>query len=350
MSIARVFIGAGVCCLVFAGSAITANARAADPWIVFDGKEGPGHGKQIVLLAGDEEYRSEEGLPQLAKILAKHHGFHCTVLFSINPKDGTIDPNEHRNIPGLEALQSADLLILLTRFRDPPEDKMKYLADYIESGRPIIGLRTSTHAFDIPGNGPYAHYSWHSGEKGWDGGFGRHVLGETWVNHWGGHKSQSTRGIFAPGMANHPILRGIKDGEIWAPTDVYEVRLPMPRLVKPLVLGQVLAGMKPTDPPFEGNHGDRKMNDPMMPIAWIKPYTGTSGKTARNFCTTMGASVDLENEALRRMLVNAAYWCTGLEDKIPEKADVDLVGHYHPTMFGFNGFKKGVRPEDLIAD
>jgi hypothetical protein len=342
----KILLGGAICwCLTASIGPAAGRARAADPWLVFDGKEGAGHGKQIVLLSGDEEYRSEEGLPQLAKILARRHGFHCTVLFSINPKDGTIDPNEHGNTPGIEALKTADLLIMLTRFRNLPEDQMKFVADYIESGRPIIGLRTATHGFDIPGSGPYAHYSWNSSVKGWDGGFGRHVLGETWINHWGGHKSESTRGIFAPGVADSPILRGIKDGEIWCPTDVYEVRLPMLPDVKPLILGQVLQGMKPTDPPVTG-----KKNNPMMPIAWTKPYTGTSGKTAHNFCTTMGSSVDLENEALRRLLVNAAYWCVGLEDKIPEKADVDLIGQYHPLMFGFGGFKKGVKPADLSGE
>ena len=344
----RFLFGGAFCVLSVALGTFASQARAADPWLVFDGKDGPGHGKNIVLLAGDEEYRSEEGLPQMAKILARHHGFHCTVLFSINPKDGTIDPNEHSNTPGLEALKTADLLIILTRFRDYPAEQMKYVADYIESGRPIIGLRTATHAFDIHGKSPYARYSVSSREKGWDGGFGRHVLGETWINHWSGHKSQSTRALFAPGAAGQPILHGIKDGEIWVPTDVYEVRLPMLPDVKPLLLGEVLKGMNPKDPPFEGNHGNRKMNDPMMPIAWIKPYTGTSGKTAQNFCTTMGASVDLENEALRRLIVNAAYWCIGME--VPERADVDIVGHYHPTMYGFNGFKRGVKPQDLMAD
>ena len=343
----RILLAGSISCLMVfsAVGPLAGQARAADPWLVFDGKDGPGHGKQIVLLSGDEEYRSEEGLPQLAKILATRHGFHCTVLFSINPKDGTIDPNEHSNTPGTEALKTADLLIILTRYRDLPEDQMKNVADYIESGRPIMGLRTATHAFNIPGKTPYSHYSAGSGEKGWQGGFGRQVLGETWVNHWSGHMTQSTRGVFAAGVAENPILRGIKDGEIWVKTDVYEVHLPMQSDVKPLILGQVLKGMKPTDAPLEG-----KKNDPMMPIAWIKPYTGTSGKTAQNFCTTMGSSVDLENEALRRLLVNAAYWCVGLEDKIPQKANVDLVGEYHPTFYGFNGFKKGVKPEDLSGE
>ena len=125
----------------------TASACAAEPWLVFHGDHGPGKGRHIVLISGDEEYRSEEGLPQLAKILAKHHGFKCTVLFAIDPKDGTINPNYTHHIPGLEALEKADLMVILTRFRDLPDSEMKYIVDYVESGRPIIGMRTATHAF-----------------------------------------------------------------------------------------------------------------------------------------------------------------------------------------------------------
>ncbi|HZZ70713.1 MAG TPA: hypothetical protein VFE24_00560, partial [Pirellulales bacterium] len=185
--------------------------------IVYDGFDGPGKGKHIVFVSGDEEYRSEEGLPQLAKILAKHHGFKCTVLFAIDPKTGTINP-DISNIPGTDALKTADLMIIQTRFRHLPDDQMKPLADYIESGKPIMGLRTATHAF-AGLSGQYAKYNWDN--KEWKGGFGRNVLGETWVNHWGGHGSQSTRGIIVKGEENHPILRGIVPGSIWGPTDVY---------------------------------------------------------------------------------------------------------------------------------
>src|SRR5687767_11133550 len=75
-------------------------ARGDDRWIVFDGGEGPGRGEQIVLVSGDEEYRSEEAMPQLAKILSKHHGFKCTVLFAIDPKTGVVNPHQKDNIPG----------------------------------------------------------------------------------------------------------------------------------------------------------------------------------------------------------------------------------------------------------
>ena len=60
-------------------------------WVVYQGNEGPGKGKHIVFLSGDEEYRSEEGLPMLAKILAERHGFKCTVLFAVDPKTNHIN-------------------------------------------------------------------------------------------------------------------------------------------------------------------------------------------------------------------------------------------------------------------
>ncbi len=315
------------------------SAAGGDPWVVYPGGDGPGKGKHIVLIAGDDEYRSEETLPQLGKILAKHHGFKCTVLLPIDPKDGTINPNVTTSSPGLEALKSADLMIIFLKWHNLPDDQMKMLADYIESGKPILGMRTATHAFNLRKESPYfAKYHWTNKE----GGFGRKVLGETWVSHHGGHGSQATRGILAKGQENHPILRGIKDGDIFGPTDVYGVHLPLPGDSLPLVLGQVVNGMKPTDPPLEG-----KKNDPMMPIAWTRSYTGESGKTARVFTTTMGASQDFASEGLRRLLVNATYWCVGMESQITDHSNVAIVGEYHPRPFGGNGFQKGVRPADL---
>jgi hypothetical protein len=316
------------------------NGLSQAAGIVLEGREGPGKGKHVVLISGDEEYRSEEGLPQLAKILAVRHGFKCTVLFAIDKKDGTINPNQNDNIPGTEALSSADLLILFTRFRDLPDDQMRHIVDYVESGRPIIGLRTATHAFAPKAGSKFARYGWMN--KEWEGGFGRQVLGETWINHHGKHGSQSTRGLVAPDQKNHPILRGIHDGDIWGPTDVYAVRLPLPGDSQPLVLGEVLSGMKSNDPPVAG-----KQNDPLMPVAWTKTYTAPSGKTARVFTTTMGASQDLASEGLRRLLVNAAYWALGMEDKIPPKSNVEIVGQYHPTPFGNSTYTKGVMPEAL---
>lgn len=318
-------------------------ATAGDPWLTIPGSgDGPGKGKSVVLVSGDEEYRSEEALPQLAKILSKYHGFDCTVLFAIDPKTGTIDPNVTTNIPGLEKLKTADLAVFFLRFRDLPDDQMKHVAEYVESGKPIIGLRTATHSFSFGKNKGFEKYHWSGKAKDYEGGFGRQVLGETWISHHGDHGSQATRGILAPGQARNPILKGIADGDIFGPSDVYGVRLPLPGDSMPLVMGQVVVGMKNDDKPLEG-----KKNDPMMPIAWTKSYKTESGKSAKVFTTTMGASQDLSSEGLRRLLVNASYWAVGLEDKIPEKAKVDIVGEYKPMPFKNNGFTKGLKPEDL---
>jgi hypothetical protein len=200
-------------------------------------------------------------------------------------------------------------------------------------------LRTSTHAFKYDRNraSPYANYDCQN--RAWRGGFGQQVLGETWVNHHGNHGSESTGGLINDALKDHPVLRGVAD--VWGPTDVYTVTH-LPKTAEVLLWGQVLSGMKPTDPPVEG-----AKNHPMMPLVWLRDYTGEGGKTSKVFTTTMGAAVDLENEGLRRLLVNAAYWAAGLEAQIPEKADVAYVGEYKPSWFGFGKFKPGLKPEAL---
>jgi hypothetical protein len=343
----------GAICAFFIASAVRAQDKE---WVVYEGKDGPGKGKHIVLISGDEEYRSEEALPQLGKILAKHHGFKCTVLFAVDPKTGEINPNVNNNIPGLDQLKTADLMIIFTRFRNLPEEQMQHIADYIESDKPIIGLRTATHAFSGM-KGKFAKYNYNNGDKDYSQGFGRQILGETWISHHGGHGSQSTRGIIAKGAEKNPILKGIKDGDIWGPTDVYGVRLPLPGGCIPLVMGQVLAGMKSNDEPAPGKKAaDKKkvvdLNDPMMPIAWTRMIAHTrddqSIPPTRVFTTTMGASQDLVADGTRRMLVNAAYWCVGLEERIPAMSNVEIVGEYTATRFGNNLFKKGIRPSQLL--
>ena len=291
----------------------------------------PGKGKHIVLVSGDEEYRSEEALPQLAKILTMHHGFRCTVLHAIDRKDGSINPNQADNLPGLEALATADLMVMCLRFRDLPDEQMKHIADYVESGKPIVAWRTSTHAFNFKTSPTYKRWNYNS--KEWDGGFGRQILGETWIGHHGKHAFESTRGVVVKGQEKHPILRGIGPGGIWGPTDVYKAKLPLPTGCVPLVLGQVLTGMQPTDPPLTG-----EKNDPMMPVAWTRETHG------RVFTTTMGSAQDLLNEGFRRMTVNACYWAMGMEKKIKAGSRIEIVGQYRPSPFKFNGFIPGVMP------
>jgi hypothetical protein len=282
------------------------------------------------LISGDEEYRSEEALPQLAKILSKHHGFDTTVLFAINPDTGLIDPNYSFNIPGVEKLKDADLLIIATRFRELPDDQMQYIVDYFQQGKPVIGLRTATHAFNYGKNRDSKFVDWGYNSNKWKGGFGQQVLGDTWVSHHGKHGSESTRGVIHPGSDAHPILKGVKD--VWGPTDVYGINKLNENEFKSTILldGQVLTGMKPEDKPVEGS-----INNPMQPLAWLKDYKVPEGKQGKAFCTTMGAATDLSNEDFRRLLVNATYFLVGLEDKISAKANVSIVGKFEPSMFGF---------------
>lgn len=326
-------------------------------WLSMDGNESMPH---VVLISGDEEYRSEEALPQLAKILTQHHGFKCTVLFAQDPaKPGIVDPNYVQNIPGLDHLQSADLMILFTRFRALPEEQMKYIDDYLKSGKPVIGMRTSTHAFNfskIDSTSIYRHYgNFYKEDDPWKGGFGRLVLGEKWISHHGKHGDQSTRGMVAPGQENHPILNGIDAGDIWGATDVYGVRLPLPGDSQPLILGQVVdrdgdknendsrLGMRPSDQKLpdlvtkkdnKGNEISINQNDPMMPVAWVKSYQLPEGVAGKCFSTTMGASTDLVEPGTRRMMVNAVFWCLDLD--VPDQSNVDLVGTYSPTRFAFH--------------
>ncbi|MEW6234861.1 MAG: ThuA domain-containing protein [Candidatus Omnitrophota bacterium] len=321
------------------GSVIIAAAGqsvgAQDSWVEMQGKEGPGHGKHIVFVTGDEEYRSEESMPQLAKILALHHGFRCTVLFAVDRNDGTINPEQVDNIPGLEALQTADLMVIFTRFRELPDEQTKYIADYVHSGKPIIGLRTATHAFFYKKNKDsiYAKYSFDNKNADFAGGFGRQVLGETWINHYGQHQKESTRGLIAEGMEDHPIVRGCSG--IWGPSDVYGITA-LSGDGKPLVMGQVLKGMNSNDEP----NPEKKL----VPVAWLKTYTGEKGKTTQIFATTMGHAGDLQSEGFRRLLVNACYWSLGMEKEIKADSNVSLVGEYNPNPIGFGGHKKGLKP------
>jgi type 1 glutamine amidotransferase len=337
--------------LVFVGLAcLPGRGVKAEPGIVFEGGRGPGtctcptcvkantgagKGKHIVFVIGDDEYRSEDSMPMLAKILAVHHGFKCTALFAINKETGEIDPKTLDNIPGLEALKTADLMVIFTRFRELPDEQMKYIIDYTNSGKPIVGLRTATHAFRYQKrlDSPYAKYSFR--DKKFEGGYGRQVLGETWAGHYGRHKKESTRGLVAKGMENHPIVKGL--GDIWGPSDVYGITT-LTGNSKPLIMGYVLSGMDPEDEP----NPDKKP----VPVAWTKTYTGQQGKPARVFTTTMGHSFDFKSEGFRRLLVNACYWAMGMEDEIPAKSKVDYVGRYNPNQIGMGKHKKGLKLSD----
>lgn len=309
-----------------------ATPAASDAWLQYSGDAAiePGRGRRIVLIAGDEEYRSEEALPMLARMLSTH-GFEAIVLLSQNPETGEIDPDERSNIPGMHLVDKADLVILQLRFRGLPDADMKHLADYVASGKPLTGIRTSTHAFAYPDDSEstYADWSWNR-----DGGFGRSVLGETWVAHHGHHGTEATRGVIETSNADHPVLRGVDD--VFGPTDVYAVRdLPSDSTI--LLRGAILEGMSPDDKPVTDQR-----NAPMHPIAWLRERPMPGGGTQKIFVTTMGTSQDWSSADLRRLLANAVLWQLGEADTIPPKGlSAPIIGHWRPTPFGFGKSTKG---------
>ena len=229
---------------------------------------------------------------------------------------------------------------MLLRFRKWNEEALAKFDAAVKRGVPIIALRTSTHAFaGIPSESPFAGWNWNN-----EGGFGKKILGETWVSHWGRHKSEATRGVIEPANAKEPILNGVSD--IFGTTDVYEAAPPAD--AKILVRGQVLEGMTPESMALEASKKradktEQKVNDPMMPVAWTRVVKNDAGTENKVFCTTMGAATDLTNESLRRLIVNAVYW--GLSLDVPAKAEVSLVGSYNPSAYGFKGYQKGIKPE-----
>lgn len=302
-------------------------------------------GKKVVLVCGDEEYRSEEYFTALAKILSKRHGFDCVALYAVDPATGKIDPDVNTNIPGLEELRDADCLILSTRRRILPDDQMKEFDDYLRRGKPILGTRTATHAFSPDASSAYFYYA--DGYDGaqkpdWKDGFGRKILGEKWVAHHGSHAHEATGTLIAPGAENDPVLRGV--GQIFAPSDVYRVRLPMSEACRPLLFGEVLDGMTADALPVQN-----EKNDPLMPVAWRHTYRIDDSPEGDAVVTTLGSSVDFSDENFRRFLVNAVYSLCGLDDRIGEKTNVDFCGPYYPTMFGFGSFHPAyhVQPKEL---
>ncbi len=321
------------------------TAMAAHPvpespkWLTYPGGEGPGKGRHIVFIVGDQEYRSEQSMPMMAGILSKHHGFDCTVLFALN-EDGMVDPTaptdppkenpesfKKHDIPGLEYLKTADLMILFTRHLTLPEDQQKLIVDYLDSGKPLIGLRTANHGF----RGPLPYEI-----DGKRVGIGE-ILGGAFMSHHGNWSRDSTRGDIIPEMKDHPILTGVKD--IWGDSDVYRTYKEgtgLPEGCTALVMGQPLIGRE-----FGGKDNPEK--EP-LPVVWFKDWKTSEGKTARVLQSTMGSARDLESPGLRRLLANAVYWGLGMEDKISADSSVEYTSEYKPLGSGFHYEKLGVAP------
>ena len=308
-----------------AGLFLFCNQLPAADHVVYEGDSGPGKGKHILFIASDHEYRGEETCPAIARIMAKRYGFKCTVLFGQTP-EGLIKPGSSL-IPGIDAINDADMLFLFLRFIHPEDAWMAKFEDYLKRGGPVLGLRTTTHAFNGL-KGKYAHQNFNSGTEDYVGGFGRQILGETWnpklgAGHYGRNHKFATGLDVVPEQSEHPIMRGVKD--MHAMAGAYSAR-PMPNSTI-LATNQVLESM---------DVGAKPIADKApQPAAWVRTYQFQDGKEGRAFCTTQGASEDIISDGVRRMIINATLWCMKMEDEIKPDADISFVGPYNPTTFSF---------------
>jgi len=304
--------------------------------IVYQGDAGPGLGKHIVFLASDHEYRTEETCPALARILAKHHGFKCTVVFGVD-KDGFIEAGSSR-VSGLEALEKADLFVIFARFLNLSDEEMAHVVTYLDRGGPVVGLRTSSHAFKIPARSTYAKYDFKSKVVGYENGFGHQVLGNTWVGHYGTNHKQGTRIETVPEQRGHVILTGVgKTAFCHAGAYVGELR---PDFTV-LTTSQPLVSM---DPKAEAD-----ASKPPMPSTWTREYPAKDGSMHRVFHSTQGASEDILDANYRRLIINGILWAAGMEKDIKPAMETSFVGPYQPNTFAFGGHAKKVKPSDLAG-
>lgn len=298
--------------------------------LVFQGDASkPGKAKHIVLLAGDEEYRSEEAMPMLAQILAKQ-GFKCTVLFSMDKDNKFTSPKNQKSLSNPEALDSADAILMSLRFRNWPEETFDKFSAAFERGTPISALRTSTHAFKVPKESAYHKYDWRSKVEGWKGGFGRQVLGESWVSHWGAHAKQGMNTHPIAENKTHPILNGVD--KIFVRSDLYEAKPLQPSTI--LLEGQITESLDRDSKELT----EDKKGAIRQACAWTREIKHKNGNVSKIFTTTMGSSEDLTDENLRRLVINSIYH--NLDLQVPEKANVDYISKYVPTFYGTKDFGK----------
>lgn len=308
----------------------------ANTSVVYEGASGPGFGKHIVFLASDHEYRAEETCPALARILAKHYGFKCTVVFGVDA-NGCIEAGSSK-ISGLSALKQADLFFIFARFLNPPAEEMAEIEAYLQRGGPVVGLRTSSHAFKIPGNSTYAKYDFKSKANGFENGFGHQILGNTWVGHYGQNHKQGTRIQIDAAQKQNVILTGVGDNA-FCHAGAY-VGKPGPDFTV-LTHSQPLVSMDPKAAP--------DTQKPPMPCTWTRSYTDKDGDKHRVFHSTQGASEDILDENYRRLIINGTLWALGMEAIIKPDLNISFVGPYQPSTFSFGGHAKGVKPADLAG-
>lgn len=281
----------------------------------------------IVFVMGDDEYRSEESMPMLAEILKRELNAKVTLCFPVDD-NGYINPNTKDNIINLESLKKADLMVMFCRFRALPDEQLKYILDYVESGKPIVGFRTTTHAFQ---------YSNDKSKEDLNFEWPKKVFGQQWITHHG-HFDDGNTPLTSVLATKHDskILIGINPFKAYS--WLYHVDGGQEKLYGdafPLVYGKAL----------KTNHEKELDKYPLVnPVAWTKTYANSKGNVSKVFFTTLGHPYDFRDENMRRLAVNGIYWALNKENLISDKINVAPVEPYNPSNSGMGDkYRKGVK-------
>lgn len=252
---------------------------------------GPLAGRKVVFLIAENEYRAWQTLPAFGERLERQEGVRCEYLVS-----STDDKDTNRFfIPRMEKVGGADLVVVFARRRALPAAQMAILRAYLDSGLPLIGIRTASHAFDAnmavarKGGGPTAaNLTLPAGLDEWKT-FDRDVLGCSYHGHY--EPGVETVVTTPPSSRGHPLLRGVP-ASFRSPSWLYEVQ-PLAPGAQAVLLGEI-----PGKPP-----------EPVL-------ITNTGKQGGRIVYTTLGHWEDFDQPAFRRVLVNSVFWALGLE--VPE--------------------------------
>lgn len=287
----------------------------------------------IVFVSGDEEYRSEESLPMLAKLAKRELNAKVTVCYALD-STGIINPNNTNHISNLEALETADLMVIFTRYRTLPKKERDYIVNYAESGKPIVGFRTATHAFKY--KDPSLEY--------WNDEWPTKVFGQQWITHHGHFDDGKFPVTQISAIAKeHPILRGFDSFKAYS--WLYHVDGGAWKLFgdsKPILRGHSLKSKHEMD----GKLDEFPLTNP---VAWTKSYTGSSGKKAKVFFTTLGHPYDFKLPVVRKIALNGIFWALDKAHEIPsDGSNVHLDEPFEPNNSGFGTvYKPNLRPRTI---
>ncbi len=235
------------------------------------------HAEHIVILIGEDEYKTWETLPAFAESELSPRGYEVRVIQQ--------DPTDKHRFPGLvEAMRKADLLIVSVRRRSPPADQLAAIRRHLDEGKALMGIRTASHAFTLREE-DRGDLLKHPEREEWTG-FDRDVLGGNYHGHHEpGPAATITR---AEGVEDHPILQGLNLEGWRSQASLYESG-PIADDATALLIGQI-----PGQPP--------------EPVAWTHWY---GPRKARIFYTSLGHETDFANPRFRELLVNAIAWAVG---------------------------------------